>query len=154
MNDELKNKEPLLVSACLLGFDCKYSGGSNSIGEAVIADLKEKYRVIPVCPEFSGGLPTPRDPSERIGDRVMSDHGADVTSEFERGAHFALTLCRRFGCRKALLKEQSPSCGFGIIYDGTFTGKLIPGDGVTAQLLAENGIRIIGEKQVNTILQK
>jgi len=145
-------KESLLVSACLLGFDCKYSGGNNHMEIEKIAALKEKYHIVPVCPEFSGGLPTPRDPSERIGDRVMSNHGADVTEQYLSGANIALVLCRRFGCTKALLKEQSPSCGSGMIYDGSFTGKLISGFGVAAELLRQNSIEVYGESQSCTLL--
>ncbi len=137
--------ENLLISACLLGFECKYSGGSNKLPEERIRALKEKYRLIPVCPESAGGLPTPRDPSERMGDRVVSSKGKDVTVEYTKGAQTALYLARKYGCKKALLKRNSPSCGGEYIYDGSFSGTLIPGEGVTAELLRAEGIEIIGE---------
>ncbi len=137
--------ENLLISACLLGFECKYSGGSNKLPDERIARLREEYRLIPVCPESAGGLPTPRDPSERLGDKVLSSAGRDVTAQFQKGAQTALCLARRYGCKKALLKRNSPSCGGEYIYDGSFTGALIPGEGLTAELLRAEGIEISGE---------
>ncbi len=140
--------ENLLISACLMGFECKYCGGSNYIGDEKLAALKEKYRLIPACPESAGGLPTPRDPSERIGDRVFSNHGADVTENYRKGAEAALFLCKKYGCKKALLKAKSPSCGRDVIYDGTFSGTLTQRHGVTAELLIENGVEVISEKEI------
>ena len=137
--------ENLLISACLLGFECKYSGGSNKLSDERIAALKAEYRLIPVCPESAGGLPTPRDPSERLGDKVVSIKGKDVTREFNKGAETALWLCKHYGCKKALLKRSSPSCGGETIYDGTFTGTIIAGQGVTAELLRRNGVEVMGE---------
>lgn len=137
--------ENLLVSACLLGFECKYSGGSNKLSDEYIAQLKAKYRLIPVCPETAGGLPVPRDPSERLGDKVISSKGRDVSAQFNKGAEIALYLARRYGCKKALLKRNSPSCGGEYIYDGSFSGALIPGEGVTAELLRAEGLEIMGE---------
>ena len=145
--------ETLLVSACLLGYPCKYCGGSsNFIGDEKWAALKERYRLVSVCPEFAGGLPTPRDPSERVGDRVVSNHGADVTENYRRGAETALALCRRFGCKKALLKAKSPSCGRDFIYDGSFSGTLTEGHGVTAELLLENDVVVFSEKELESLL--
>ena len=137
--------ENLLVSACLLGFECKYSGGSNKLSDEYIAQLKAKYRLIPVCPETAGGLPVPRDPSERLGDKVISSKGKDVSAQFNKGAEIALYLARRYGCKKALLKRNSPSCGGEFIYDGSFSGVLVPGEGVTAELLRAEGMEIMGE---------
>ena len=137
--------ENLLISACLMGFECKYSGGSNKLSEEALARLKSEYRLIPVCPETAGGLPVPRDPSERLGGKVVSSKGKDVTAEFEKGADVALTLAKRYGCKKALLKRNSPSCGGEFIYDGSFSGTLVSGQGVTAELLRSNGLEIIGE---------
>lgn len=137
--------ENLLVSACLLGFECKYSGGSNKLSDEYIAQLKAKYRLIPVCPETAGGLPVPRDPSERLGDKVISSKGKDVSAQFNKGAEIALYLARRYDCKKALLKRNSPSCGGEFIYDGSFSGTLIPGEGVTAELLRAEGLEIMGE---------
>ena len=127
--------ESLLISACLMGANCKYSGGNTPLPEDVLADLRRRYRLIPICPEAAGGLPTPRTPSERIGDRVITRDGRDVTAEFRRGAEIAGKLAERFDARSALLKSNSPSCGSGTIYDGSFTGRLVPGDGVTAEYL-------------------
>lgn len=137
--------ENLLISACLLGFECKYSGGSNKLSDEEIALLKKEYRLIPVCPETAGGLPVPRDPSERLGDKVVSSKGKDVTAEFVKGAETAVYLARRYGCKKALLKRNSPSCGGEYIYDGTFSGVLVPGEGVAAEMLKAAGIEVFGE---------
>lgn len=137
--------ENLLISACLLGVECKYSGGSNALPEETIEKLRARYRLIPVCPETAGGLPTPRDPSERLGERVVSCRGADVTAQFKKGAEAALTLARRYGCTTALMKEHSPSCGSGLIYDGSFSGKLVEGDGCAAELLKAAGVSVVGE---------
>lgn len=138
-------RDKALISACLLGAECKYSGGSNTLPEDTLAALREKYELIPVCPECYGGLTTPRAPSERRGDKVVSKTGADVTAQFQRGAQTALYLAEIFGARLAIFKENSPSCGSGTIYDGTFTGTLTQGDGVTAELLKKHGITVIGE---------
>ena len=140
-------KEPLLVSACLVGVNCKYSGGNNALPPELLAALEEKYRLVPICPERDGGLPTPRLPSERKGKRVLNRAGEDVTEAFRRGAQLALETARREGCRLALLKERSPSCGSGEIYDGSFSGTLIPGNGVAAALLKEHGIAVFGETE-------
>ena len=142
--------ENILVSACLLGIGCRYDG-KHKANEAVLA-LREKYNLIPVCPEIFGGLPTPRTPSERIGDRVMMRDGTDVTENYLRGAQEAYALCKIYGITTALLKERSPSCGKGLIYDGSFTGALTEGDGVTAEYLVARGIRVIGENEVNILL--
>ena len=143
-------KEPLLISACLLGENCKYNGGSNlhPLAEA----LQEKYDLIPVCPETWGGLTAPRAPAERVGSRVLSRDGEDWTAAFAEGARLTLEAARRHGCRKALLKERSPSCGSGLIYDGSFSGRLIPGDGVAAALLRGEGLTLYGESKIALLL--
>ena len=146
-------KEPMLISACFLGIDCKYSGGNNALGDKVIAGLKEKYQLVPVCPESYGGLPSPRLPSERVGERVLAKDGADVTEQYKKGAAAALRLAKLFGCKIALMKERSPSCGHGTIYDGTFSGALTPGDGVTAALLAAHGVAVYGEGDIPRLLE-
>ena len=143
--------ENLLISACLLGVECKYSGGSNARPEETIEKLRTRYRLIPVCPETAGGLPTPRDPSERLGERVVSCRGADVTAQFKKGAEAALTLARRYGCTTALMKEHSPSCGRGLIYDGSFSGKLVKGDGCAAELLKAAGVSVVGENMTELL---
>ena len=142
--------ENILVSACLLGIGCRYDGKHKANHEVI--RLAEKYNLIPVCPEIYGGLPTPRIPSERIGDKVMMKDGRDVTDNYKRGALEALELCRIYNIRTAILKERSPSCGKGEIYDGTFTGALTERDGVTAELLMKEGIRVIGESEINILL--
>ena len=144
--------ENVLISACLLGFECKYCGGSNKLTEQQLAALGERFRLIPVCPETAGGLPTPRDPSERLGDKVVSNQGRDVTEAYQKGAETALWLARRYDCKAALLKEKSPSCGSGQIYDGSFTGTLVTGDGVAAQMLKEEGLIVFGESDVDLLI--
>lgn len=142
--------ENILVSACLLGENCRYDGKA---GKRIdIESLKKKYNLIPVCPEVLGGLPTPRTPSERVCERVVMKDGRDVTDNFMKGAREALKICEAFGCKRAILKERSPSCGRGMIYDGSFTGALKEGDGVTAQLLLEHGILVYGESEISQLL--
>lgn len=143
-------KAPLLISACLLGTGCRYDGQKKPM--AGLERLMQCYHLIPVCAEQLGGLPTPRTPAERQGDRVMTRDGRDVTANFVSGAEEVLRLARQFGCTKALLKERSPSCGHGQIYDGTFSGTRIPGSGVTAQLLKAHGLQIFGESQLEELL--
>ena len=134
--------EALLVSACLMGFNCKYSGGNNALPPEALEALKRRYRLIPVCPEAAGGLPTPRVPSERRGDRVITRDGRDVTEAFREGAEIAARLAEKYRIRRALLKSNSPSCGSKTVYDGSFSGILIRGDGITAAVLKERGIEI------------
>ena len=139
-------KPRILVSMCLLGVNCRYDGGGKAAKG--IAELMELAELVPVCPETLGGLPIPRVPSERVGERVLAKDGGDVTANFNRGAREVLKLAELFGAKCAMLKERSPSCGAGQIYDGSFTGALVPGDGVTAELLKANGVAIYGESQV------
>ena len=113
--------------------------------------LMDRYNLIPACPEIFGGLPTPRVPSERIGERVMMKDGRDVTENYQRGAEEALTLCRIYDIKMAILKARSPSCGKGEIYDGSFTGALTQRDGVTAELLISNGIRVLSEDEIDIL---
>ena len=141
-------KKKAIISACLLGVNCKYDGGNNRLSDEKLAILKENYELIPVCPEAYGGLTTPRSPSERVGDKVVSKLGNDVTAEFERGAQAALYLAEIFGAKLAILKENSPSCGSGTIYDGTFGNRLTEGNGVTAELFKKHGITVIGESKI------
>ena len=141
----------ILISACLLGCRCRYDGASRP--QPWIAALAERHTLVPVCPEQLGGLPTPRPPAERRGDRVVTRAGGDVTAQYRRGAEEALRLCRLLGCDAALLKERSPSCGSGAIYDGTFTGTVTAGDGVTAELLRKNGIPVYGETQADQLIK-
>ena len=139
----------LLVSACLLGCACRYDGQSQE-NEKVISLLKE-HTLIPVCPEQLGGLCTPRVSAERIGESVMTRDGRDVTAQYLRGAQEALRFYRLFGCEAAVLKARSPSCGSCEIYDGTFTGTRVPGEGVCAQLLRENGVCVVDEEHLDEL---
>ena len=130
----------LVVSACLAGESCRYDGKDNRV-EAV-AQLVAEGVAVTVCPEGLGGLPTPRVPSERLGACVVNAEGVDVTAEFARGAERALRICEEHGCAEAILKAKSPSCGCGCIYDGTFSRKLIEGNGVFAEMLLARGIPV------------
>ena len=142
--------EKLLISACLLGVSCRYDGKSKPMEN--IEKLMEKYELIPVCAEIFGGLPTPRVPAEISGEKVITCDGRDVTEEYLRGAREVLRLGKLFGCKKALLKERSPSCGSGIIHNGKFDGGLVPGFGKTAELLLSEGFEAFGESRINDIL--
>ena len=140
----------ILVSACLLGECCKYSGSHNR-DERVIA-LQSKFELIPVCPECFGGLSIPRPPSEIRGGRVFTADGEDVTAAFEEGAELTLYIAREKNCPAAVLKERSPSCGRGTIYDGMFSGNLTKGNGVTAALLQANQIAVFGESETDKLI--
>jgi uncharacterized protein YbbK (DUF523 family) len=142
--------EPLLISACLLGVQCRYDGGGVLLPEAEA--LRDRFQLIPVCAEIYGGLPTPRVPAELRDGRVVTRDGRNVTAEFQRGAKEILRLAEFFGCRRALLKARSPSCGFGTIYDGTFSGTRTAGNGVLAQLLHEHGLELYTEDQIAQLL--
>lgn len=138
-----------MVSACLMGDNCKYSGGNN-FNKAVIKFLEgEDY--IKVCPEEMGGLETPRDPAEIVGERIVSKIGVDVTHEFHMGAKATLIEAIKNGIGVAILKEGSPSCGRNRIYDGSFSGTKINGMGITTQLLLANDIDVYSENQLEEI---
>lgn len=145
-------KPRVLVSQCLLGLHCRYSG-EGVVEPSVCREACERGW-IPVCPEVLGGLSTPRPPAERKDGRVVNDQGGDVTDEFRRGAEETLRLAKLYGAKYALLKERSPSCGAGVIYDGTFSHTRIPGDGMTAGLLKAEGIEVFGESQLEELLKK
>jgi len=152
-------REPamIVVSACLLGVNCRYDG--RSCPEPRLRDLAASGRVVPICPEMAGGLPTPRLPAEiesaqagldgtsvlKGQARVVGSDGADLTPQFVAGAQAALAAAKRFGVRQAILKSHSPSCGVGQIHEGRFEGLLVPGDGVTAALLRQAGIEVLSE---------
>ena len=141
----------ILVSACLLGVNCRYSGKGELCQE--LQKLMKEHHLIPVCPEQLGGLATPRTPAERVKDRVVTQMGEDVTAQYEKGARETAGLAELFGCRCAGLKERSPSCGNGRIYDGTFSRQLVSGDGTAAALLKERGVRIFGETEIEKLKQ-
>lgn len=142
----------ILISACLLGTACRYDGGHKFNPDAASLADDPRLKLVPVCPERMGGLRAPREPSELRGGRVLSRAGEDVTAEFERGAAKALELAQKHGCKYAVLKERSPSCGYGQIYDGSFSGTLTGGDGVCAALLAANGITVFGESRIKELI--
>ncbi len=129
-----------VVSACLAGVHCRYNGEGQEDPEVV--RLLGSGQAVPVCPEQLGGLNTPRPPFERKNGRVQDKDGNDATEAFEHGAEEALRLAKLAGCTAAVLQPRSPSCGFGRIYDGTFSGTLVPGEGVFAALCRENGLKL------------
>lgn len=138
----------ILVSACLLGLACRYDGKAKENASVRALLDREDITLIPVCPEQLGGMKTPRSPAERQGSRVVNQEGNDVTVEYRKGAIEAGKLAEIYGCREAILKENSPSCGCGSIYDGTFRHILTEGDGVTAEYLKQQGLVIWGESDI------
>lgn len=136
----------ILVSACLAGVNCRWDGKCNK-NKKVLKLVMEKQAIL-VCPEQLGGLPTPRRPAECKGKKVFDIDGNDLTVCFRRGAKEALGIAKMYGCRKAILKSNSPSCGCGKIYDGSFKKVLVCGDGVFSRLLKENKIKVITEKEI------
>jgi len=135
-----------ICSACLLGVNCRWDG-KNKPNEKIL-ELSKKEILIPVCPEQLGGLPTPREPSEQKLEKVFTKSGKDVTKNFIKGAEEVLRIAKLLNIKEAILKQKSPSCGSGQIYDGTFSDNLIEGDGVTASLLKNNGIKVISEEEI------
>ena len=146
----MEEKERILISACLVGDNCRYDGKNNLSPK--IAALLEKYELVPFCPECEGGLKTPRTPSERQGDKIITKDGRNVTKQYERGAELAWNICFYLKIKVAILKENSPSCGVHKIHDGSFSGKLIEGVGTTTELLKEKGINVISEDEIDTLL--
>lgn len=142
----------ILVSACLMGLSVRYDGGSNERSE--ILALTDRHHLIPVCAEVFGGLPTPRVPAERVGTQVITREGKNVTQEYIRGAEEIVRLAKIYGCPLAILKEKSPSCGHGKIYDGTFTRTLTEGDGVLTERLLRAGLRVVGESEVAALVAR
>lgn len=139
----------ILVSHCFLGENCKYNGGNNYNAE--LLSVLKNHELIPVCPETFGGLKSPRLPAEIVGDKVLFSDGSDATEAFTKGAEKTLEIAKAQGVKVAVLKANSPSCGSGIIYDGTFTGKKVNGYGVAAKLLTENGIKVYSEQDIEEI---
>ena len=135
----------IAVSACLLGFPCRYDGSAKTVEALKL--LYEKGEAVPVCPEVFGGLPVPRVPAERTGEKVIDREGRDVTEAYLKGSLAALEICLDSRCRCAILKTGSPACGSGWIYDGSFTGKRIAGDGVFAGMLKEKGVPVKTEEE-------
>ena len=133
----------IIVSACLLGDNVKYNGENNYCED--LANFLKNYEVIRVCPEVMGGLTIPRSPSEKKGERVINSENIDVTKEFEIGASKTLEIALKNNVKIAILKKNSPSCGCGKIYDGTFTHTITNGDGITTTLLKKHGIITLNE---------
>lgn len=142
--------EKLLISACLLGNKCRYDGKDNVLD--IIDELKEKYELIPVCPEVDGGLPTPRFPSEIRGDKVINSQNEDNTAYFLKGAKKAIALVKKHHIRYALLKAKSTSCGKDYIYDGSFNHVLTSGNGILVRELLKLGVTIYNEQDVRRLL--
>ncbi|MEO3788437.1 DUF523 domain-containing protein [Actinocorallia sp. B10E7] len=139
--------ERVLVSGCLLGQPVRYDGKAKTNSSDILARWRTEGRVVPFCPELAGGLGVPRPPAELQAGRVITVNGQDVTDAFTRGAELALAAARNAGARIAVLKEGSPSCGSGLIADGTFGGGKIPGEGLTTALLRAHGITVFNEEQ-------
>lgn len=135
-----------LCSACLLGFKCRFDDQSKPNEQILILAFSEI--LIPVCPEQLGGLPTPREKAEIKNEKVLTQSGKDVTEQFVKGAKMVLEIAKLLKIKEAILKAKSPSCGFGKIYDGTFSNNLINGNGITAQLLFDYKIKIITEENL------
>ncbi len=148
--------DKILVSACLLGEKVRYDGKSQQVLHLVLKQWQAQQRLIAICPEVAGGLSVPRAPAEinsHTGS-IITQQGVDVTTEFSRGAQLALDLCQRHHIRFALLKESSPSCGSSQVYDGSFQGNKIPGQGVTAALLIKNDIEVYSEQNIEQLIQR
>ena len=144
-------REKLLISACLAGINCKFNGENNLLDRGVLDEISKKYHLLFVCPEVFCGLSTPREPAEMKDGLVVTKTAKDVSENFKFGAEICLKIAKLNGCKKAILKARSPSCGSGQIYDGSFTKKLIFGDGVAAKLLKENEILVFSEDEIGRL---
>lgn len=142
--------QKILISACLVGDKVNYKGKGKY--NPNIEKLKEKYDLVIFCPEVEGGLPIPRLPSEIRNNKVIRIDEKDVTSQFRVGANKALELCKYLNIKKAVLKENSPSCGTHFIHDGTFRDKLVDGKGITTRVLSQNGIEVFSEDEIEKLL--
>jgi uncharacterized protein YbbK (DUF523 family) len=146
--------EKVLISGCLLGERVRYHGGDARCEHPILRRWRDEGRLVPICPEVTGGLSTPRPAAEitttRDGRRVLTAAAADVTTAFEQGAEAAVNACTALDIRIAILKDGSPSCGSRSIYDGTFTGQRVDGQGVTAARLRAAGVRIFSENEIDS----
>ena len=131
----------IAVSACLLGENCKYNGGNNYNGK--VAEFINGHEVIPICPEVLGGLPVPRESAEIVDGVVRHKDGSSVDREFRTGAELALEIVMKNRADLVILQSRSPSCGVNTVYDGTFSGRTIPGEGIFAELLKNNNIKVM-----------
>ena len=146
------SKVNIAISACLTGVACRYDGASKEY--AKIKELEEKYNLVLICPECLGGLPTPRIPSEIVGDKVINKEGFDNTAYFINGAKEALSIYQKNNCAFAVLKESSPSCGVNMIYDGTFSGNKIKGRGLCAKMCEDFGIKVYTELDIDKLIKE
>lgn len=150
-----RNKEfnmlKILISSCLLGIPVRYDGQSKPVQHPWLRQWHDEGRLIAICPELAGGLPTPRPPAERTHNRIMTEDRTDVTDAFTHGARQTLALCQQQGIQIALLKESSPSCGSTNIYDGEFRGRKIPGMGLTTEWLRRAGMTVFSENQIDEL---
>ena len=144
-------REKVLISACLAGINCKFNGENNILDSGILDEISKKYHLLFVCPEVFGRLSTPREPAEMKGGLVVTKTAKDVSENFKFGAKICLRIAKLNGCKKAILKARSPSCGSGQIYDGSFSKKLIFGDGVAAKMLKENGILVFSEDEIGRL---
>ena len=144
-------REKVLISACLAGINCKFNGENNLLDSGILDEISKRYHLLFICPEVFGGLSTPREPAEMKGGLVVTKTAKDVSENFKFGAEICLKIAKLNGCKKAILKARSPSCGSGQIYDGSFSKKLIFGDGVAAKLLKENGILVFSEDEIGRL---
>lgn len=149
---EKKERQKIAVSACLLGDRVRYDGNSVPMDQKYIWKLRMKYDIVKICPETFGGLSIPREPSEKIGDRIVSRVNVDVTDNFISGAEKSLEIIKENGIEIALMKKRSPSCSNDGIYDGTFSGKLKDGLGIAAELLMNNGIKVYNEEEIENLI--
>lgn len=146
----------LLISSCLLGENVRYDGKIKKCMDPLFYEIIKSSQVFPICPEVDGGLPTPRAPSEIVSLnplKIVNNKGEDVTFFFENGAKKALQICKKNKIKVAILKSKSPSCSNSLIYDGTFSGNLIKGEGITAKLLRENNIKVFNENELEALLE-
>ena len=144
-------REKILISACLAGINCKFNGENNLLDREILDEISKKYHLLFVCPEVFGGLSTPREPAEMKDGLVLTKTAKDVSENFINGAKICLKIAKLNGCKKAILKARSPRCGSGQIYDGSFTKRLILGDGVAAKLLKENEILVFSEDKIGQL---
>lgn len=147
-------KKPILVSSCLLGCKVRFDKTAKPLSPEQLVTLEKRFNVVGACPEVLGGLPCPRQPSEISKSReVLTKSGQVLSTFFLKGAHEALNICKNYGIQLAVLKSKSPSCGFGKIYDGSFSGRLINGNGITSDLLIRNGVKVINESELDAWLE-
>ena len=143
---DLSEYDCVVVSACLLGENCKYNGGNNY--SAKLEELLRGKKIVSVCPEVLGGLSTPREPCEVKNEEVINSAGEKLTDAFVKGAEIAIKKAKENGAKVAVLQSRSPSCGVKQIYDGSFSKTLVSGQGIFARLLAENDIKIIDAEDI------